>query len=75
MAEPGKLACRCGNTARLGETRCGRCIELEEVRDREASLWDDIVTAQHRLDPDSPEAAFAEAVVTYLNNARDEGRL
>lgn len=75
MSEPGKLACSCGNTARLNETRCGRCIEADNRRWNEASLWDEVEAKAALLPDGSPEAAFADAVIAYLNNARTEGHL
>jgi hypothetical protein len=67
VSEPGKLACACGNTARLGETRCGRCIS----HDMDIELGEDfrrkVEMAAMDLDPESPIKRFADALVEYLD--------
>lgn len=67
MSEHGKLACRCGNTARLGETRCGRCIAEDMDCELGADLRRKMEMASYDLEPDSPIRRFADALVEYLD--------
>lgn len=70
MSESGKLTCRCGNTARLGETRCGRCLTEDALAEAKEDLWQDIIRARWNMREDDPMGDFADAVIAYLEGMR-----
>lgn len=61
--------CTCGNTARLGETLCGRCLAAAEAEEHATHLLDAVRNAASDL-PEGPLSRFADAVVAWMEENR-----
>lgn len=59
--------CECGNTARLGETMCGRCQSAAEAEERATELMDAVRHAAMDV-PEGPLSRFADAVVAWMES-------
>jgi hypothetical protein len=58
--------CRCGNTARLGQTRCGRCLDQDE---QEASTANEFASLHQRiyaLPSDTPETEAIRSILSDM---------
>jgi hypothetical protein len=60
-------SCRCGNYARLGSDRCGRCLDADTTKATKDQLLDAIMTRAYLIE-DKATRAFANAVLRYLQD-------